>query len=78
MPDGPIGLEDVSGFPRLFAALICRGWSEADMQKLAGQNLLRVMREAEAVARHLQATVPASVKTIEQLDGAGETGRTTD
>jgi len=71
MPDGPIGLEDVSGFPRLFAALICRGWSEADMQKLAGQNLLRVMREAEAVAKHLQATTPASVKTIEQLDGAG-------
>lgn len=71
MPDGPIGLEDVSGFPRLFAALICRGWSEPDLRKLAGQNLLRVMRQAEAVAERLQATTPASVETIEALDGAG-------
>jgi membrane dipeptidase len=50
MPDMPIGLEDVSGFPRLFAALIERGWSDDGLRKLAGENLLRVMREVEEEA----------------------------
>jgi membrane dipeptidase len=68
MPDGPVGLEDVSGFPRLFAALICRGWSEPDLGKLAGQNLLRVMRRVETVAERLQAESPPSSATIGQLD----------
>ncbi|HEY6738032.1 MAG TPA: dipeptidase, partial [Actinopolymorphaceae bacterium] len=47
----PAGLEDVSGYPRLFAALLERGWSEADLAKLAGGNVLRVLRAAEEVAR---------------------------
>ena len=68
MPDGPIGLEDVSGFPRLFAALICRGWGEQDLGKLAGQNLLRAMRRVEAVARILQRETSPSNATIGQLD----------
>ena len=50
----PVGLEDVSGYPRLFAALLDRGWSEPDLGKLAGGNVLRVLRDAEAVARDLQ------------------------
>ncbi len=69
MVDGPIGLEDVSGFPRLFAALICNGWSDEDLRKLAGQNLLRAMRKAEQVAQALQKQRPPSHATIEQLDG---------
>ncbi len=48
--DGPDGLPDVSGYPALFAELIRRGWTEADCAKLAGGNILRVLREAEAVA----------------------------
>jgi len=68
MPDGPLGLEDVSGFPRLFAALICHGWSEDDLGKLAGQNLLRAMRRVEEVAAQLQRETPPSNATIEQLD----------
>ncbi len=52
---GPDGLEDVSSFPALFAELLRRGWSEADLRKLAGENLLRVFREAEAVAARLRA-----------------------
>jgi membrane dipeptidase len=52
--EGPVGLEDVSKFPNLFAELIRRGWSDADLRKLAGQNLLRVMHQAEAVAAKLQ------------------------
>ena len=47
---GPDGLEDVSKFPALFAELIRRGWSDADLKKLAGENVLRVLRQAEAVA----------------------------
>jgi membrane dipeptidase len=50
----PVGLEDVSGYPRLFAALLDRGWSQPDLAKLAGGNVLRVLRDAEAVARDLQ------------------------
>ena len=65
----PEGLEDVSMFPQLFAELIRRGWSDADLKKLAGQNLLRAFRASEAVAKRLQKTREPSTKTIEQLDG---------
>jgi len=65
----PVGLEDVSHFPDLFAELIRRGWSDADLKKLAGQNLLRVLRQAEATAARLQREREPSTKTIEQLDG---------
>jgi membrane dipeptidase len=50
------GLEDVSKFPALFAELARRGWSDDDLRKLAGENLLRVFSQAEAVARRLQAS----------------------
>ncbi|GFS16924.1 dipeptidase [Elysia marginata] len=45
----PVGLEDVSKYPNLFAELIRRNWTEADLEKLAGKNLLRVFREVEKV-----------------------------
>jgi len=51
----PDGLSDVSCFPALFAELLERGWSEADCGRLAGGNVLRVMREAEAASRALTA-----------------------
>jgi membrane dipeptidase len=46
----PEGLEDVSKFPNLTRALLERGYSEADIQKIYGGNLLRVMRAVEAAA----------------------------
>jgi len=46
----PIGLEDVSGYPLLFAELLSRGWTDDGLALLAGGNILRVMRAAEAVA----------------------------
>lgn len=51
---GPAGLEDVSKFPDLIAELLRRGYSDADVKKLLGENLLRVMRAAEATAARLQ------------------------
>jgi membrane dipeptidase len=66
----PFGLEDTSKFPYLFAELIKRGWSDADLRKLAGGNILRVFREAEGVALRLQRGRPASTATIEELDSS--------
>ena len=68
MDIGPVGLESVADFPNLFAELVRRGWSDEDLRKLAGQNLLRVLRQAEAVAARLQAERQPSTATIEQLD----------
>jgi len=48
--DLPSGLEDVAGYPRLFAELADRGWSDADLLALAGRNTMRVLRDAEHVA----------------------------
>jgi membrane dipeptidase len=56
----PEGLDDVSTYPRLFAELIRRGWSDADLRKLAGENVLRAMEETERVAARLQRERPAS------------------
>ncbi len=55
----PAGLEDVGKFPDLIADLLRRGWTEADVRKLAGLNVLRVLREAERVAgRQSSSTAP--------------------
>jgi membrane dipeptidase len=64
----PVGLEDVATYPALFAELIKRGWNDADLQKLAGLNLIRTLRDAETVAARLQKTRKPSTATIEQLD----------
>ncbi|MFF4329564.1 dipeptidase [Streptomyces sp. NPDC001591] len=52
----PAGLDDVSGYPNLIAELLHRGWSRADLAKLTWSNAVRVLRDAEAVARDLSAT----------------------
>jgi membrane dipeptidase len=50
----PEGLTDVSCYPALFAELGARGYSEEDLRKIAGRNVLRVMRAAEQVAARLR------------------------
>jgi membrane dipeptidase len=55
----PEGLASVSGYPLLFAELIRRGWSDGNLAKLAGGNVLRVMRQAEAVAASMKNEPPA-------------------
>ena len=67
--DLPVGLEDQSKYPMLFAELITRGWSDADLKKLAGENVLRALATAERVAKRLQKSRPASTKTIQEMDG---------
>lgn len=54
----PDGLEGVDAYPRLLAALMRNGWSEADIRKLAGENVLRVMRAVEAAAASKAAERP--------------------
>jgi membrane dipeptidase len=65
----PDGLGDVSRYPALFDELSSRGYADEDLSKIAGRNVLRVMREAERVSSRLRAERPASTATIEQLDG---------
>jgi len=50
----PLGVEDVSKFPDLIAELLRRGWTEADVKKVAGLNTLRVLRDAERVAAEMR------------------------
>jgi membrane dipeptidase len=65
----PAGLEDVSKYPALTAELLRRGWSDDDVKKALGLNILRVMRRAEDVAARLQKQREPSTATIEALDG---------
>lgn len=54
----PQGLEDVSTYPALLAELMRRGWTDQDIAKLAGENVLRVMAEAERVAASMDMGAP--------------------
>ena len=65
----PSGLDDVSTFPLLVAELSRRGWSEEDLRKLVGENVLRAWREAEQVSRRLRSEKGPSVARIAELDG---------
>jgi membrane dipeptidase len=58
----PPGMNSVSGYPLLFAELIRRGWSDADLAKLAGGNVLRALRRAEAVAASMKNEPPATAR----------------
>jgi membrane dipeptidase len=69
LPEAPTGLEGVDKFPALLAELAHRGWSDADLSKVAGANLLRVLAQAEAVSARLRASRPPSSATIRELDG---------
>ena len=48
--DLPEGMGDVSGYPLLMTEFAGRGWSDEELGKLAGGNILRVLRESERVA----------------------------
>lgn len=62
------GLEDVSKYPDLLAELARRGWTDAELRKIASGNILRVLAANEAVAARLQKVRRPSTRTIDELD----------
>jgi membrane dipeptidase len=58
--DAPVGLDAVDKYPALLQELMRRGWTDSDIAKLAGENVLRVMGAAERIAVSLAAARPAS------------------
>lgn len=63
----PVGLEDVSKYPALLLELLRRGYSDEDLGKVMGNNLLRVLRAAEQVAARLQQQRGPSEATLADL-----------
>ncbi|XP_052226943.1 dipeptidase 2-like [Dreissena polymorpha] len=66
----PVGLENVSFYPELFAELVKRGWSDIDLQKLAGRNVIRVFHEVEKVRDSMKSIDPIEdhLDPSEQID----------
>jgi membrane dipeptidase len=60
----PAGMEDISKLPTITYELLKRGYSDADVKKVLGENLLRAMGEAEEVAKKMQSSgaKPSSAK----------------
>ena len=61
-------ISSVAAYPKLFAELIPRGYTDQQLEGIAGLNVLRVMRQAEAVAARLQKERPPSDVRIEEVD----------
>jgi membrane dipeptidase len=61
----PVGLEDVSRFPHLFAELVRRGFSERDLEKMSSRNMLRVLRRVETVGKSLRQSRPPAIGRLE-------------
>jgi membrane dipeptidase len=66
MPSGPVGFEDVSGYPALFTELARREYSQVELELIASRNAVRVLREAERYASRVSDSLP--IETI--LPGA--------
>lgn len=60
----PVGLEDVTTYPDLFAELLRRGYTEEELKKIAGLNILRVMRDTEQTSTRLRQERPSSEAVI--------------
>lgn len=71
----PVGLESVADYPKLFEELLRRGHSDDELKKLAGLNVLRVMKKAEAVAARLQKERPAADALIGEVDAPAGSGK---
>lgn len=71
VPELPVGLEDAATYPALFAELAGRGWSDANLAKLSGGNILRVMERAERTAAAMKGE-PMATGTVAALDAKPE------
>jgi membrane dipeptidase len=58
MPTGPVGMEDVSGYPVLFTELARRGYTQSELEQISFGNMMRVMRAAEGYAQSQSAQPP--------------------
>jgi membrane dipeptidase len=65
MDTGPVGMEDVAGYPALFTELARRGYSQADLEKISSRNMMRVLRAAEAYAAARRGDAPIENKVAE-------------
>jgi len=65
----PVGLENVSRFPHLFAELVRRGFSERDLEKMSSANALRVLRRVEEIGKTLRKTRPPAIGRLEDFPG---------
>ncbi|AKH44070.1 membrane dipeptidase [Altererythrobacter atlanticus] len=65
MATGPVGMEDVSGYPALFVELARRGYSQEDLEKIASRNMMRVLRGAEAYAASRKDDLPIETPIAE-------------
>ncbi len=68
MPHGPVGMEDVTGYPALFAELAERGYSQQDLEKIASRNMMRAMRAAETYAASQSDAAPLEYPAGEPRD----------
>lgn len=68
MEIGPVGAEDVTGYPALFTELARRGYSQADLEKISNRNIMRVLRAAELTAASMKAMAPIETPYV----GAGD------
>jgi membrane dipeptidase len=64
METGPVGAEDVTGYPVLFTELARRGYSQADLELIANRNIARVLRQAEAYAAAHRSDPPIENPTV--------------
>ena len=64
----PVGLEDVSTYPALLAELLKRGYTKEEVRKVAGLNVLRVMKRAEQIAAQMQKEMQPEDRKIEDVD----------
>ncbi len=69
MPNGPVGMEDVTGYPALFVELARRGYSQEDLEKISSRNMMRVMRAAEAYAVSQRNATPIEYAVGAPRDG---------
>ncbi|WP_128893327.1 dipeptidase [Erythrobacter sp. HKB08] len=66
MPTGPVGMEDVSGYPLLFTELARRGYTQEELEKISFRNMMRVMRAAEATKASMASMDP--IETVMPRD----------
>lgn len=65
MPSGPVGFEDVSGYPQLFAELVRRGYSQVELELIASRNAMRALRAAEMYAARISNQDPIETRLPE-------------